>query len=401
VTFLRRVGLLALVATLTTGCANLWTTGEAGKDSGGAPASSSDSGGSTGSNLFSNPMMCAAAGALLAGGVGSVENKEAMAIGAVAGGLLGWWACGQQEKPLADADKDGVADKVDLCPGTAEGAKVGSDGCAVDKDTDMDGIPDAADKCAGTPKGAAVDATGCIPTADADKDGVADVNDLCPNTPAGAAVMPNGCEMDSDGDGIPDSRDRCASTPNGVKVGTDGCAVDSDGDGVSDILDRCPNTKSGAKVDAAGCEMGGGAASAPRTDSGAAAAGAAAAGAAGLALPKTAGETLVLKGVTFETASSKLKRESLGTLNDIAEQLKESGAKVEISGHTDNVGSAAVNQALSQKRAEVVMTYLTSKGVPAESLVAKGYGSQAPVTDNGSAAGRAKNRRVELKLLGQ
>ena len=385
-TFARRLGLLALTALLATGCSHMGGSG--GDAAEGAPP--------PGANLFSNPMMCAAAGALLAGGVGAVENREAMAIGAVAGGLLGYWACGQQEKPLPDADKDGVPDKVDICPGTAEGAKVGDDGCPVDKDTDMDGVPDAADKCAGTPQGAVVDATGCVPTADADKDGVADVNDLCPNTPAGASVMPNGCEMDTDGDGIPDSRDRCAGTPSGVKVGTDGCAVDSDGDGVSDILDRCPNTKAGAKVDAAGCEMAStGAATTPRTDA------AAAAGAAsGLVVPRTAGESLVLKGVNFETASSKLKRESLGTLNEIAEQLTETGAKVEISGHTDSSGSAAVNQALSQKRAEVVMSYLISKGVPAENLVAKGYGSQAPVADNASPAGRGKNRRVELKLLG-
>lgn len=380
-TFARRLGPLALTALLATGCSSMGGMG-GDYDEGKPPP---------GTSLFSNPMMCAAAGALLAGGVGAVENREAMAIGAVAGGLLGYWACGQQEKPLADADGDGVPDKVDICPGTPEGAKVGDDGCPIDKDTDLDGVPDSVDRCAGTPQGATVDATGCVPTADADQDGVADVNDLCPNTPPGATVMPNGCEMDTDGDGIPDSRDRCAGTPTGVQVGTDGCAVDSDGDGVSDILDRCPNTRSGAKVDASGCEMASsGGAAAPRTDSG---------GTSGLVMPSAAGDTLVLKGVTFETASSKLKRESLATLNELADQLKETGARVEISGHTDSSGSAAVNQALSQKRAEVVMTYLISKGVPAENLVARGYGSQAPVADNASPSGRAKNRRVELKLL--
>lgn len=384
---LQRSALLGLAAVLATGCAQM-----------GSYVPDSMKNGDL-ADKFKNPAVCAAAGALLAGGVGAVENKEAMAIGAVAGGLLGWWACNQQEKPLPDADGDGVPDKIDMCANTPAGTKVIDTGCPVDADTDMDGVADSADKCAATPRGATVDSTGCVPTADADGDGVTDMNDLCQNTPAGSIVLPNGCEMDSDGDGVPDSRDRCAGTPTGIKVAGDGCAVDSDGDGVSDILDRCPTTPSGAKVDSAGCE----AAvkpEAPMSKNDTAKSAAAPAAKDMVKVPTEAGQSIVLKGVVFESSSAKLTRDSLATLNDVAEQLKQSGAKVEVSGHTDASGSPTVNRALSQRRAEVVMTYLASKGVPAENMTAKGYGPDAPVADNANAGGRAKNRRVELKVMG-
>lgn len=381
-----RLALLGAAAVLVSGCSTM--TGM--KDNLGS------------SDLFKNPAACAVAGGLLAGGVGAVENKEAMAIGAVAGGLLGWWACDSQEKALPDADKDGVPDKADVCADTPAGAKVASNGCPENMDTDGDGVADTQDKCAATPKGAAVDATGCVPTTDSDGDGVPDVNDLCPNTLAGAAVLSNGCEMDSDSDGIPDSRDRCAGTPGGTKVGSDGCAVDSDGDGVSDILDRCPNTKAGAKVDAAGCEAAGATTAPAPAAEGAATAAAAASKAPASAptvVPTTPGESIVLKGVNFESGSAKLTRDSLFVLNNVADQLKSGKVKVEVSGHTDTSGAAAINRALSQRRAEVVMSYLVAKGVPAENLSAKGYGPDKPVADNKTATGRAQNRRVELKVM--
>lgn len=389
-----RLALLGVVAALATGCSSM-----------GGFESKSESV-LSGDKVFKNPLACAAAGALVAGGVGAVENKEAMAIGAVAGGLLGWWACDQQPKPLPDADGDGVPDKVDVCADTPSGVKVDKNGCPVDNDTDLDGVPDSRDKCPATVKGATVDESGCVPTADADHDGVPDINDLCPNTLAGATVMPNGCEMDSDNDGIPDSRDRCSGTPAGVKVGSDGCAIDSDGDGVSDILDRCPDTRPGAKVDAAGCEMGAASSGAtmpedksmpaePMPETGSMTSGKAE------SMPAPGGPGLVLKDVTFESGSATLRRSSLASLNGLADQLKETGVHVEISGHTDSTGSAALNKALSQRRAEVVMNYLVSKGVSADQLAAKGMGSEAPIADNGTAAGRAKNRRVEMRVIDQ
>ena len=65
-------------------------------------------------------------------------------------------------------------------------------------------------------------------------------------------------------------------------------------------------------------------------------------------------------------------------------------------GHTDNQGSAAANQALSEKRAQAVVAWLTAHGIPATRLSAKGFGQTKPLIDNGTEDGRAKNRRVEL-----
>jgi len=377
VSLIKRVALLGAVAVLAAGCASINSV---------VPNLSVG-------DTFKNPMACAAAGALLAGGVGAVESREVMAIGAVAGGLLGWWACDQREKPLVDADGDGVPDKVDVCAGTPGNTKVGANGCPVDGDTDGDGVADSMDRCAATPTGTKVNANGCNPVADADADGVPDIADLCPNTEAGASVLPNGCEKDTDGDGISDSRDRCPGTPAGVKAGGDGCAVDSDDDGVSDILDRCADTKLGAKVDTSGCDL----PAAPMTKSGGAAAATKAAGS--MTVPTTAGSSLVLQGVTFEPGSAKLKPTSLNVLNGIASQLKSSGAKVEVGGHSDASGSAVINRALSQRRAESVLAYLAAKGVPSENMTAKGYGPEKPVAPNTSAEGKAKNRRVELQVI--
>ncbi len=71
--------------------------------------------------------------------------------------------------------------------------------------------------------------------------------------------------------------------------------------------------------------------------------------------------------------------------------------KIEISGHTDNTGSAATNTRLSQARADAVRTYLASKGVSPDRMVTRGYGPTQPVAPNTTAAGRAQNRRVELR----
>lgn len=358
-----------------TGCAS---TGSSMKESQGAVMNAYKTGEDS---KVMQPWVCAVAGALIAGGLASTENKESAAIGAVVGGGLGWWACRAMEKPLPDADKDGVPDKVDMCADTPEGTRVTSNGCDVNVDTDGDGVPDHSDKCAATAKGATVDASGCVVNVDGDGDGVPDDADMCRNTPAGAKVLSNGCEEDTDGDGVPDGVDRCAGTPKEVKVGTDGCALDADGDGVPDVLDRCPNTKAGAKVDANGCEP---SAPAPKA-----------------AAPMPITENVVLKGVNFESGSAKITRESFAVLDDVAAKLKANpGMKVEVAGFTDNSGSATINRALSQRRAEMVMSYLIARGVPAASLVAKGYGPDQPIADNASDDGRAQNRRVELRPLG-
>ncbi len=73
--------------------------------------------------------------------------------------------------------------------------------------------------------------------------------------------------------------------------------------------------------------------------------------------------------------------------------------KIEIAGHTDNVGSASDNQKLSENRAEAIRQYLITKGVAATRVAARGYGSLQPVADNSTYDGRQKNRRTEVRIL--
>jgi outer membrane protein OmpA-like peptidoglycan-associated protein len=267
-----------------------------------------------------------------------------------------------------DSDRDGVYDGLDACPNTVEHAEVDARGCP--KDSDGDGVYDGIDKCPGTPVGARVDATGC--PVDSDKDGVPDGIDQCPNTPAGATVDATGCPLDSDHDGVPDGIDKCPNTPAGTQVDTAGCprARDSDGDGVDDTKDKCPGTAPGTRVDAAGCPI----------------------------LFTEARTPVVLRGVTFETGRSALKPDSYTILDVVAASLVANpDIKIEIGGHTDKTGASATNLRLSQARAAAVRAYLASKGVAPERMVAKGYGPSQPVAPNTTAAGRAQNRRVELR----
>jgi len=75
--------------------------------------------------------------------------------------------------------------------------------------------------------------------------------------------------------------------------------------------------------------------------------------------------------------------------------------RIEISGHTDNVGSASYNQKLSESRAKAVVDYLLKKGVDASRLEYKGYGFEQPVASNKTEEGRQQNRRTEFKILGK
>jgi outer membrane protein OmpA-like peptidoglycan-associated protein len=101
--------------------------------------------------------------------------------------------------------------------------------------------------------------------------------------------------------------------------------------------------------------------------------------------------------VNFDTGKATIKPDSAKTLDDAAGALKAaSSLKVEVGGHTDNVGAADANQKLSQDRAQAVMAALASRGIPASRMTAKGYGQTVPIADNRTEEGRAKNRRVEL-----
>jgi OmpA-OmpF porin, OOP family len=208
---------------------------------------------------------------------------------------------------------------------------------------------------------------------DADMDGVTDKKDKCPDTPHGCTVDASGCPIDSDGDGVWDGIDRCPNTPVYAHVDEAGCPKDTDGDGVYDGIDRCPTTPAGVSVNADGCPK-----------------------AAPLFQEKR--DTLVLEGVHFETGKATLTEDSKTVLDIVARSLTDwPEIKVEVGGHTDSRGSDKLNNDLSQRRADSVRAYLIERGVPAERLSAKGYGKTKPIADNATDAGRAKNRRVELK----
>ncbi|MCI5072189.1 OmpA family protein [bacterium] len=264
-----------------------------------------------------------------------------------------------------DADKDKVRDNVDQCLKTPMGAKVDNKGCGIDMD--KDGVFDGIDQCNKTPQGAKVDTKGC--GIDTDKDGVFDGIDQCENSPAGSKVNEKGCLLDADEDGVEDKDDACPDTPNGIAVNEKGCPRDSDKDGVSDVEDLCPNTEQGQSVDIKGC-------------------------------PQVVKSRGVLKGVNFKSGSSELTLNSMVILEDVAKELLEfPRVRIEIQGHTDSVGAAEFNQKISYARAKSVMTYLVSKGVPQDRMVAKGYGESQPIASNKTAGGRAQNRRVELKWV--
>ena len=232
-------------------------------------------------------------------------------------------------------------------------------------DTDGDGVTNDKDRCPGTVARVKVDAQGC--ELDADGDGVVDRLDKCSDTPAGRKVNAEGCELDSDNDGIVDALDKCPASPAGSKVDAQGCELDSDSDGFVDALDQCPDTPAGDKVDNKGC---------------------------------TLLNTIVLSGVNFDDQSAVLHDDASAILDDAVAIFKRYPAlKVEVGGHTDSGSSDAHNQQLSERRAEAVMKYFLGKGVAAEQLTAKGYGESRPVADNGTAEGRAQNRRVELRVL--
>lgn len=108
----------------------------------------------------------------------------------------------------------------------------------------------------------------------------------------------------------------------------------------------------------------------------------------------------VLNDVYFDTGKSTLKANSFKALNDLVEVLKlKTNLVIEIQGHTDNVGKPEDNLKLSQERAETVKKYLSSKGIAASRVAAKGYGQTQPIADNTNEAGKAKNRRTSLKIL--
>jgi len=208
-----------------------------------------------------------------------------------------------------------------------------------------------------------------LPPADTDKDGINDDVDACP-TVFGVARY-KGCPIpDTDKDGINDEEDKC---PNDFGVARyQGCPVpDRDKDGINDEDDKCPDIF-GIKENN-GC-------------------------------PEIKEEVIkkidyAAANILFVTGSAKLTTSSYKGLDEVVQVLNDHpGSKLTIDGHTDNTGTDAINNKLSQQRAEAVKRYFVSKGIDASRITATGYGSTQPIADNKTAAGRKKNRRVEMKL---
>jgi OmpA-OmpF porin, OOP family len=231
-------------------------------------------------------------------------------------------------------------------------------------DRDNDGIEDAKDACPDAAGTAALN--GCP---DKDGDGLADKDDSCPDV-AGTAKY-KGCPVpDTDKDGINDEQDKCVTVPGLARY--QGCPIpDGDGDGINDEEDKCP-TEAGVAANA-GCPE----------------------------LKKEVVEriNMAAKNIFFATGSSKLLPKSFASLNNVAKLLQDNPSYIcDVEGHTDNVGDAAKNQTLSEARANAVADYLKGKGVSDNQVTATGLGPDQPIADNKTAAGKAKNRRVEMKV---
>ncbi len=114
------------------------------------------------------------------------------------------------------------------------------------------------------------------------------------------------------------------------------------------------------------------------------------------------GEPIILKNILFASGSAELLSSSNEELDRLVNELKTmTSVRIEVSGHTDNVGSLNTNLILSEHRAKSVVEYLSSKGVEKQRLKFKGYGSSKPISNNDSEEGRKLNRRVEFIVIGE
>lgn len=156
--------------------------------------------------------------------------------------------------------------------------------------------------------------------------------------------------------------------------------LDSDRDGVPDYLDKCPNTPLGVKVDQVGCPF------------------------EVLKAPEKAGAVMLEKGrvtldVEFDFNKDIVKPRYMPQIKDVAQVMADyPDLKVMIEGHTDNIGSARYNNALSLRRANAVKAKIIGLGIAPSRLRAKGYGFSKPIADNKTSQGRQQNRRVEAVI---
>ena len=264
-----------------------------------------------------------------------------------------------------DTDQDGVSDKKDNCPGTPAGVAVDKMGCPLDKDAD--GVPDYLDNCPDISGSKMLN--GCP---DRDNDGVEDSKDQCPDQAGTVALY--GCP-DADGDGLADKEDKCPTVAGPKENG--GCPVlDADKDGVADKDDDCPSVA--GPISNRGC-------------------------------PEVTTEVIEklkiqARSVFFNSGKSTFKTGDAATITSL-DAMREilrnyPNAKFSIEGHTDSDGSNAFNQKLSEDRANAVRNALIEKGVKADNLTAVGFGESKPIATNKTAAGKAQNRRTEVKHVG-
>jgi outer membrane protein OmpA-like peptidoglycan-associated protein len=263
-------------------------------------------------------------------------------------------------KGCPDTDGDKIIDTKDQCPAIA--GELYMKGCP---DRDHDSITDLEDLC--PDNFGPIENKGCP---DSDKDGLFDYIDDCPLI---AGPMENrGCPWpDTDGDGLLDKNDGCPQLAGPKENG--GCPYkDSDSDGLLDKDDDCPNTP-GPKSNK-GCPV----------------------------IEKEVIEVLktAFDNLEFEVAKDVILAGSFTSLDELAAVLiKKPTWKLEIAGHTDNAGDDNSNLILSKKRAEAVKNYLGSKGIDATRFIINYFGETKPIADNSTTEGRAKNRRVEMKVV--
>lgn len=189
---------------------------------------------------------------------------------------------------------------------------------------------------------------------DADGDGISDLDDNCPGTPAFVQTAAG----------------RIAQTVDGCGCPLDPCETDADADGVPDCRDRCPATWPDWQVDALGCPL------------------------------PIRHDTRMRVDIKFPFASARIRDEDRPVLDAFAQLLeRHPELHVVLEGHTDWIGSAEYNLALSQARARAVRDYLVFvRGIAPERLRAVGFGESRPIADNRTEAGRARNRRMVAEV---
>lgn len=199
---------------------------------------------------------------------------------------------------------------------------------------------------------------------DKDGDGVMDVDDKCPEVPGLKEFA--GCP-DTDGDGIPDAEDKCPQVAGVKEFG--GCP-DTDGDGIPDDVDKCPKEWGLKEND--GC---------PKF------------------IEIKDNEIVLKQKIHFATAKATINPDSFPILDEIAGVMKGNKTwNIRVEGHTDNRGSKALNQKLSQARADSCRDYLVQRGIEANRLTAVGYAFDQPIASNNTEVGREMNRRTEFKI---